>query len=109
MVDIPALLRKNKAVKSVMRYNANPAPLLQEDLPGNIVSEFNRLGDLIFNLAVMHLERTYVEPGKDSSGNSNGKNKPRVGDIRYADGTEWNPSGGEGIYFYNSSGAWTKL
>tara|TARA_B100000686_G_C16183124_1_gene661957 strand:+ start:106 stop:375 length:270 start_codon:yes stop_codon:yes gene_type:complete len=36
--------------------------------------------------------------------------KPRQGMIRYADGSNWNPnSTGEGIYFYNSAGAWVKL
>ena len=35
--------------------------------------------------------------------------KPRNGDIRYADGTNWNPGGtGEGIYAY-VNGAWAKL
>jgi len=38
------------------------------------------------------------------------KDKPRAGDIRYADGSDWNPGGtGEGIYFFNSSDAWVKL
>ena len=35
--------------------------------------------------------------------------KPRQGMIRYADGTNWNPSGGEGIYYFNSAGTWVKL
>jgi len=35
--------------------------------------------------------------------------KPRQGDIRYADGTNWNPGSGEGIYFYNSAGIWKQL
>jgi hypothetical protein len=35
--------------------------------------------------------------------------KPRQGDIRYADGTNFNPGGGEGIYFYNSGGIWKQL
>ena len=35
--------------------------------------------------------------------------KPRQGMIRYADGTNWNPGGGEGIYFFNSGGTWVKL
>ena len=34
--------------------------------------------------------------------------KPRTGDIRYADGTDWNPGSGEGIYFYNGT-AWVNL
>jgi hypothetical protein len=36
--------------------------------------------------------------------------KPRTGDIRYADGSNWNPgSTGEGVYIYLSTGAWSKL
>jgi len=35
--------------------------------------------------------------------------KPRQGDIRYADGTQWNPGSGEGMYFYNSAGIWKFL
>ena len=34
----------------------------------------------------------------------------RQGMLAYADGTNWNPgSGGEGIYYYNAAGSWTKL
>ena len=35
--------------------------------------------------------------------------KPRQGMIRYADGTNWNPGQGEGIYFMNAGGTWVKL
>ena len=35
--------------------------------------------------------------------------RPRKGDIRYADGTDWNPGSGEGIYFFNNAGTWTQL
>ena len=45
-----------------------------------------------------HLDVVNVEP-----------DKPAQGDIRYADGTDWNPGSGEGIYYYDSSGAWVKL
>ena len=34
--------------------------------------------------------------------------KPREGMIRGADGTNWNPGGGKGVYAYHS-GAWNKL
>lgn len=43
-------------------------------------------------LAVGHLDKTYVAP-----------TKPRDGDVRYADGTSWNPGAGAGMYFYNGS------
>jgi len=36
--------------------------------------------------------------------------KPRVGQVYYADGTNWNPlSGGEGLYLYLSTGVYVKL
>ncbi|QDP52902.1 MAG: hypothetical protein Unbinned4512contig1001_40 [Prokaryotic dsDNA virus sp.] len=36
--------------------------------------------------------------------------KPQIGDVRLADGTNWNPTGaGAGLYFYNTSNAWEKL
>lgn len=34
--------------------------------------------------------------------------RPREGDIAGADGTNWNPGGGKGIYAYHG-GAWNKL
>jgi len=36
--------------------------------------------------------------------------KPRAGQVYYADGSDWNPvSGGEGLYRYSIGGAWVKL
>lgn len=34
--------------------------------------------------------------------------KPRVGLVVYADGTDWNPGSGEGLYVYKSGG-WTLI
>ena len=34
--------------------------------------------------------------------------RPRIGLIVYADGTDWDPSGGEGLYVYDGS-TWNKL
>jgi hypothetical protein len=56
------------------------------------------LSACITALAAGRLEKTHVEPTKRNAG-----------DIRYADGTDWNPGTGEGIYFYNSAGSWVKL
>ena len=91
---------KDRVVKSVTHYQPNPLPLNQEDLGLYITNELKRLGDVIFNQATFRLERTHVAP-----------DKPRGGDIRYADGTDWNPgSTGEGIYFFNeTTSAWVKL
>lgn len=33
--------------------------------------------------------------------------KPQVGDVVFADGTNWNPSGGRGLYYYDSG--WVKI
>ena len=35
--------------------------------------------------------------------------KPKAGRVYYADGTNWNPGGGEGLYLYLSNGTWQKL
>lgn len=32
--------------------------------------------------------------------------KPRAGQVEYADGTQWNPGSGEGLYRFNLAGAW---
>ena len=88
----------SKVVKSVNRWTPNPAPVGNENLSDYLFHELNRLSDVIFNLDVMRLEETNVAPVK-----------PRNGDIRYADGTNWNPGGtGEGIYAYTND-AWAKL
>jgi hypothetical protein len=95
-----------KNIKSVNRWTPNPAPVNNENLSDYLFSELNRLSDIIFNLDVMRLEQTNRNP-EDTTINSN-RGKPRDGDIRYADGTNWNPGGGIGIYAY-IGGSWTKL
>lgn len=87
----------SKDFKSVNRWSPNPAPARPEELPDYLFRELNRLGDIVFNLDTFRLEETNVEPVK-----------PRNGDIRYADGTNWNPGSGEGIYAYTND-AWAKL
>ena len=76
---------------SVVRYEPGPLPETVEDLGGYVVSELKRLGDIILNQSLVRIDR-----------------KPRTGDIRYADGTDWNPGSGEGIYFYNGT-SWVNL
>ena len=87
-----------KKVKSVTRYEPGPLPPNVKDLGVYIITELNRLGGIMFNQSVMRLEQSNVAP-----------DKPRIGDIRYADGTNWDPGSGEGIYFRNSAGNWVKL
>ena len=82
---------------SVVRYEPGPLPENVEDLGGYVDSELKRLGDIILNQSLVRIDRTHIEPSK-----------PRTGDIRYADGTDWNPGSGEGIYFYNGT-SWVYL
>ena len=35
--------------------------------------------------------------------------KPRAGQVYYADGTQWNPGSGEGLYRYSTGGSWVLL
>ena len=66
---------------------------------GYIQDELGYISTAIEQQALGFLDVTNVAP-----------EKPRQGMIRYADGSNWNPNGtGEGIYFYNSGGAWVKL
>ena len=91
---------KDRVVKSVTYYEPGPLPLDQEDLGIYVVTELKRLGNTILNQTHLRAERVHAEP-----------EKPRGGDIGYADGTNWDPGGtGEGIYFFKeSTSAWVKL
>lgn len=35
--------------------------------------------------------------------------RPRIGQVEYADGVNWNPGDGEGLYSFNSEGEWDAL
>jgi len=87
----------DRVEKSVTRYEPGPLPEEVEDLGGYVVSELKRLGSILLNQSIFRLEPVHAEPAR-----------PRKGDIRYADGTDWNPGAGEGIYWYNGT-AWAKL
>lgn len=59
--------------------------------------EFSRVEKGLKVFDVVHLVETHVEP-----------TKPRSGDIRFADGSDWDPGSGQGIYaFYG--GVWNFL
>ena len=87
----------DRVEKSVTRYEPGPLPEQVEDLGGYVVSELKRLGSILLNQSIFRLEPVHAEPAR-----------PLKGDIRYADGTDWNPGAGEGIYWYNGT-AWAKL
>ena len=81
-----------------IRYTKNPVPSKPDDLPAYLQSELDRISAVIGNLGDGHFDSSYVVTAK-----------PRAGDVRYADGTNWNPGAGEGLYIYLSNGAWSKL
>ena len=87
----------DRVEKSVTRYAPGPLPEQVDDLGGYVVSELKRLGSILLNQSIFRLEPVHIEPAR-----------PRKGDVRYADGTDWNPGAGEGIYWYNGT-AWAKL
>lgn len=63
-----------------------------------LVEEIRRLSDVVDRQAdLLRVAQSDVAPVK-----------PRKGDIRYADGTNWNPGSGAGFYGYTGS-AWTKF
>ena len=82
-----------------IKYSKAPVPSEAEDIPSYLHTELDRISAIISNLADGHFDVSNVAP-----------DKPRTGDIRYADGSNWNPgSTGEGVYIYLSTGAWSKL
>ena len=82
----------------MIRYSPAPVPDDAKDLPAYLRKEFDRMSAIIGNIADGHYEESNVVPSK-----------PRAGDVRYADGSNWNPGSGEGLYIYLSTGAWSKL
>ena len=70
-------------------YNDDPQRYLNDELA--------KISEAIRKLAAGHLDAVHVTP-----------DKPRDGDIRYADGTNWNPGSGQGVYAY-INGRWEFL
>lgn len=59
-----------------------------------VLEELQKIAGAITALAAGHLDKTYAAPAK-----------PRDGDVRLADGTQWNPGSGVGVYAYYGA-AW---
>lgn len=81
-------------------FKANSLP--PRDLDGLrqfVIEEFQRLAIELEsgNMEFLQLAERHVLPLK-----------PRDGLVVFADGTNWNPGAGRGVYVY-SSGAWAKL
>lgn len=62
--------------------------------------ELHKISDNFKNLQVESMQLKVWESEPD---------KPRTAQAYYADGTNWNPGSGEGIYVYLSGGTWSKL
>jgi len=76
------------------RYSPSTVPDNIEDLKQFLQEEFKLIAAANNNLADGHLDKVHVEPPR-----------PRAGDIRYADGSDWNPGQGENLYYYDGR-AW---
>lgn len=75
-------------------YSPSIVPSDVNQLQSYINIELNAIKTAINLLAAGHLDMSYAAP-----------TKPRDGDIRFADGTTWNPGSGKGFYGYYTS-AW---
>lgn len=73
-----------------------PVPERGEDIPRYIDDEFRRIAESLNRIVAGHHAETNTPP-----------DKPRNGDIRLADGTDWNPLDGNGLYAYTTE--WKKL
>ena len=69
-----------------IRYAKSPVPSNPEDIPAYLQSELDKISAVIANIAEGHFDVSNVEP-----------TKKRAGDVRYADGSDWNPGSGEGL------------
>ena len=85
------------ANSSSVGYAPGQVPSNQKDWARWMQSEFSGVSVAINLLAAGHLDVTHVAP-----------TRPRDGDLRYADGTNWAAGAGSGLYMYFTS-AWTKF
>lgn len=81
-----------------MPYTPFGAPPLEAAaLAAYLESELRRISEQFNAVDSVRLTELHAEP-----------DRPRGGDIVFADGTDWNPGSGAGFYGYYG-GAWAKL
>lgn len=80
-------------------YFPRPVPQTKDfaSLSQFLEEELSRLAGALQSTEFLWLDETNVAP-----------TRPRAGEIRFADGTNWNPGSGKGIYAYYAS-AWHLL
>lgn len=79
---------------SSLAYAPGQVPQDMSELVRFLTDELVRISAAISSVSSGHIDPLHVEP-----------TKPRDGDFRFADGTNWNPGGGEGPYIYYN-GTW---
>jgi hypothetical protein len=80
-------------------YVPGPVPTDPKALSRYLYEELQKLQRVVAQLAAGHIDMTYVEPAK-----------PREGDIRLADGVEWDPvAAGAPRFVGYYGGAWHAL
>lgn len=82
---------------AIARYVPDVPPKDPAFLADYLLREFDKMAGVLNALADGQIDETTVAPAK-----------PRTGMLRLADGTNWNPGAGAGLYLYQG-GAWTKL
>lgn len=76
------------------RYIPSPVPTDPENISAYLQEELKRISQTVNNISEGHWDVVHVAP-----------EKPREGDVRFADGTDWNPgSNGVGPYVYKNGG-----
>ena len=74
------------------KYTSLPTPNKPEELPEYLQNELRKISEAINNISDGHLDEVHVEPPR-----------PRAGDLRYADGSDWNPGQGNNFYYYDGT------
>ena len=77
---------------SNIKYVPLPVPDNTEDLPAYLQNELRRISEVSNNISDGHLDEVHVEPPR-----------PRAGDLRYADGSDWNPGQGNNFYYFDGT------
>lgn len=81
-----------------MKYSPKPIPAtMQREDAAYLSQELNRLRDVLNETEVFQFAELNAEPARLADGM-----------LAYADGTNWNPGQGEGLYF-RQAGAWETL